>query len=33
MSFSWVTLTYLDEDDFQQRVAERRRNQNTGGQP
>ena len=33
MSFSWVTLTYLDEDDFQQRLAERRRNQNTGGQP
>jgi hypothetical protein len=29
MSFSWVTLTYLDEDDFRQRVEERRRNQNT----
>jgi mono/diheme cytochrome c family protein len=29
MSFSWVTLTYLEEDDFQQRVEERRRNQNT----
>ena len=27
MSFSWVTLTYLEEDDFQQRVEERRRNQ------
>ena len=33
MSFSWVTLTYLDEDDFRQRVEERRKNQNTGGQP
>jgi len=29
MSFSWVTLTYLEEDDFRQRVEERRRNQNT----
>jgi hypothetical protein len=29
MSFSWVTLTYLDEDDFRQRVEERRRSQNT----
>jgi mono/diheme cytochrome c family protein len=27
MSFSWVTLTYLEEDDFKQRVEERRRNQ------
>ena len=27
MSFSWVTLTYLEEDDFRQRVEERRRNQ------
>jgi mono/diheme cytochrome c family protein len=33
MSFSWVTLTYLDEDDFRQRVEERRKNLNTGGQP
>ena len=29
MSFSWVTLTYLEEEDFRQRVEERRRNQNT----
>jgi len=29
MSFSWVTLTYLEEDDFRQRVEERRRHQNT----
>ena len=29
MSFAWVTITYLEEDDFQQRVEERRRNQNT----
>jgi mono/diheme cytochrome c family protein len=27
MSFSWVTLTYLEDDDFRQRVEERRRNQ------
>jgi mono/diheme cytochrome c family protein len=27
MSFSWVTITYLEEDDFKQRVEERRRNQ------
>jgi hypothetical protein len=27
MSFSWVTLTYLEEDDFRQRVEERRKNQ------
>ncbi len=27
MSFSWVTITYLEDDDFQQRVAERRRQQ------
>jgi hypothetical protein len=33
MSFSWVTLTYLDEDDFRQRVEERRKNLNTGSQP
>jgi hypothetical protein len=25
MSFAWVTLTYLDDDDYQQRVAERAR--------
>ena len=24
MSFAWVTLTYLDQDDFDQRVATRR---------
>jgi hypothetical protein len=24
MSFAWVTITYLEEDDFQRRVAERR---------
>jgi mono/diheme cytochrome c family protein len=34
MSFSWITITYLDEDDFQRRVAERRRlQQNTQQQP
>jgi hypothetical protein len=33
MSFAWVTLTYLEEDDFQQRVAERRKNQTTNLQP
>jgi len=27
MSFAWVTLTYLDEADYQQRVAERRKQQ------
>jgi hypothetical protein len=27
MSFSWVTITYLEDEDFQQRVEERRRNQ------
>ena len=27
MSFSWVTITYLEDDDFRQRVEERRRNQ------
>jgi hypothetical protein len=27
MSFSWVTITYLDEEDYQRRVAERRRQQ------
>jgi mono/diheme cytochrome c family protein len=27
MSFSWVTITYLEDDDFKQRVEERRRNQ------
>jgi mono/diheme cytochrome c family protein len=27
MSFSWVTITYLDEEDYQQRVAERRKRQ------
>ena len=27
MSFSWVTLTYLEDDDFKQRVEERRQNQ------
>ena len=25
MSFSWITITYLEEDDFQQRVAARRK--------
>jgi hypothetical protein len=25
MSFAWVTITYLEEEDYQQRVAERRR--------
>jgi len=25
MSFAWVTLTYLDDDDYQQRVADRAR--------
>jgi hypothetical protein len=25
MSFAWVTITYLDDDDFNQRVAERAR--------
>lgn len=25
MSFAWVTVTYLEEEDYQQRVAERRR--------
>jgi hypothetical protein len=25
MSFSWVTITYLEEDDYQRRVAERRK--------
>jgi hypothetical protein len=29
MSFSWITLTYLEDDDFQQRVAERQRTQRT----
>jgi hypothetical protein len=29
MSFSWITLTYLEDDDFQQRVAERQRQQRT----
>jgi hypothetical protein len=24
MSFAWVTLTYLEQDDFDQRVAARR---------
>jgi len=35
MSFAWVTLTYLDEDDYQQRVAERARmnRANTQQQP
>jgi hypothetical protein len=32
MSFAWVTLTYLEEDEFQQRVAERRKNQATTNQ-
>jgi hypothetical protein len=32
MSFSWVTLTYLEEDDFKQRVEERRRNQQRNAQ-
>ena len=27
MSFAWVTLTYLEDDDFRERVEERRRNQ------
>jgi hypothetical protein len=27
MGFAWVTLTYLDEDDYQQRLAERRKQQ------
>lgn len=27
MGFAWVTITYLEEDDYQQRVAERRRQQ------
>jgi hypothetical protein len=27
MSFAWVTITYLEEEDYQQRVAERRRAQ------
>ena len=27
MSFAWVTITYLEEDDFQERVAARRRAQ------
>ncbi len=29
MSFAWVTITYLEEEDFQQRVAERRKVQTT----
>jgi hypothetical protein len=29
MSFAWVTITYLDEEDYQRRVAERRRLQTT----
>jgi hypothetical protein len=29
MSFSWVTITYLEEDDYQQRLAERRKQQTT----
>ena len=35
MSFAWVTLTYLEEDDYQQRLAERARNNraNTQQQP
>src|SRR5262245_42639003 len=35
MSFAWVTLTYLEEDDYQQRVAERARmnRANTQQQP
>jgi mono/diheme cytochrome c family protein len=35
MSFSWVTITYLDEEDYQQRVRERARNaqRNTQQQP
>jgi hypothetical protein len=27
MGFAWVTITYLEEDDYQQRVAERRKQQ------
>jgi len=29
MSFAWVTITYLDDEDYQRRVAERRRLQTT----
>jgi hypothetical protein len=29
MSFAWVTITYLDQQDFDQRVAERRQKQRT----
>jgi mono/diheme cytochrome c family protein len=30
MSFAWVTITYLEEDDFNQRVAERARADRSG---
>ena len=35
MSFAWVTITYLEEDDFQRRVAERKKLQTTqqGSEP
>ena len=33
MSFAWVTVTYLEEDDYQQRVAERRRRSTTTSEP
>ncbi len=32
MSFAWVTITYLEEEDFQQRVEARRRAQQTNDQ-
>jgi hypothetical protein len=32
MSFAWITITYLDEDDYQRRVADRRRNDTAQGQ-
>ena len=32
MGFAWVTITYLDEDDYQQRVAARRKLQTTNTQ-
>ena len=35
MSFAWVTITYLEENDFQRRVAERKKLQTTqqGSEP